>query len=284
MTQKSKIDLSKITDPVVLQITKELEKACAKLKLDFFLIGARARDYWLNSSNIKSMRLTNDVDFAVLVPSEENYNELLKILVNIHSFQPVKGNSHRLLYGSQKVIVDILPFGEIEKSGYVHFNDNFDTVISTLGLNEVYQSLIDNGHKPSDLKLASLPGLCLLKIISWNDFPELRKKDLSDLYYLLQYAFDIEEDEIYKSHLDLFDENDFETVLAGCRVMGRQCAPILERSDKLRKIIENVLEENTKDIENSKMGDIMATASNESVERMVQMLKSFQLGVLEKLK
>jgi predicted nucleotidyltransferase len=187
------------------------------------------------------------------------------------------------LHKAHQIIVDILPFGGIEKAGYVHFNDQFNTVISTLGLNEVYQSLLDGGLTSSDLKMASLPGLCLLKVISWNDNPETRKKDLNDLYYLLKYAFDIEEDEIFKSHLDLFDDDDFDTVLAGCRVLGRQSVPILGKSEKLKEKMIEILEGNTKDIEKSRMGDIMASISNETVERVVQMLNFFLLGMSEEV-
>jgi predicted nucleotidyltransferase len=71
-----------------------------------------------------------------------------------------------------------------------------------------------------------------LKLVAWQDRPEKRGKDATDICNLLAVYFDLVENEVYTDHLDLFDE-DYTTapthfkLLAGARVLGRQVGQLL---------------------------------------------------------
>lgn len=141
MKKESKKNLNKILPPETEEIVFAIKEVCDRLKLDFYLIGAMARDVWLKAKQIPIHRKTENIDFALLVSSIEEFQNLLSLLINEYNFTAVQNNPHRLLHGSDKIVTDIIPFGGLEKEGYVHFNDRFDTIISTLGLKEVYLSL-----------------------------------------------------------------------------------------------------------------------------------------------
>lgn len=95
----------------------------------------------------------------------------------------------------------------------------------------------------------------------------------------MRYAWNIKEDEIYQLHPDLFDNDEFDTVLSACRVLGRKADLILDKSEKVRNCILEIIGENTVNIEQSKLAEIMARFSGETIERMVSMLKQFLLGI-----
>lgn len=61
---------------------KELEKLFALLgevfhahNIDYYLIGAIARDYWYKKGQLQS-RISRDVDFAVLILAKEEYEQV----------------------------------------------------------------------------------------------------------------------------------------------------------------------------------------------------------------
>ena len=49
--------------------------------------------------------------------------------------------------------------------------------------------------------MATLSGLCILKLVSWKDKPEIRKKDIDDLVNIVEHYFDLESEEIYSKIL-----------------------------------------------------------------------------------
>ncbi|MEZ5055515.1 MAG: hypothetical protein R2879_00615 [Saprospiraceae bacterium] len=92
---------------------QEISEACNILGINFFIVGAIARNIWL-AANKENATGTKDLDFGVCVPDEETYNELRNKLIEDYNYQPKKGNAFCLIT-SEGIQVDLLPFGEIEK-------------------------------------------------------------------------------------------------------------------------------------------------------------------------
>jgi len=111
------------------------------------------------------------------------------------------------LFIKNDFIIDLLPFNETG-AYYTNFKDKFDTKISVIGFKEVY----DKGTKLEKItgtlvKTATLPGICILKLIAWSEKPEQRQKDIKDFQAILENYFEIESNQIYESHLDLFEDD-----------------------------------------------------------------------------
>ncbi len=283
MTNILEIDFSKIPNPEIKDVLLSLDKAFREFGIDFYLIGARARDLWFSANEIPPHRFTRDIDFAILVPDIAKFKELTGYLSETGEFNLMEDVPHRMIFIKNRMLIDLMPFGEIEKSGYTHFNDRFDTRISVLGMQEVFEKSVE-AHLSDivKLRLATLPGLCILKLIAWNDKPEIRQHDIEDIYSIILNFFDIESDKIYEKHLDLFDDDNFEIQNAGARVMGRQIADIIDQSDKLKERIISILEDNTSNHENSNMGMIIAEKYDTEVNTAVELLRSMLTGIKEK--
>jgi predicted nucleotidyltransferase len=276
------IDINNLPDKNLKELLIILNKAFRNLSIDFYLIGARARDLWFNIKGIQPKRFTYDIDFAVLVSDINEFERLIQYLVKTGDFKVHQNEPYRLVFTRNNYLVDLLPFGDIEEANYTNINGRFETKISVLGLKEVFDKSV-KVYLDNDLqiKIASLAGLCILKLISWDDRKAERERDLVDLYSIVNNFFDFESEEIYIKHLDLFDDSDnFNRINVGAKVLGRQMADILARSEKLKNRIITILSQNTTDIENSRMGTIIALKYNMDLTTVVRLLEDLLSGIL----
>lgn len=153
----------------VKTILVSLENAFKELGIEFFIIGALARDIMSIIHNEKPIRATQDVDMAVLVAGEDNYYSLKKYLIEKEDFTADKKLPYRLLFNN-KLIVDLLPFGGIEKDkSSVTLKMGKEVItLSTFGLKEVHKSaaevIID---EDLNMIVTTFPGICILKLIAY---------------------------------------------------------------------------------------------------------------------
>jgi predicted nucleotidyltransferase len=108
-----------------------------------------------------------------------------------------------------------------------------------LGFKEAYEYSITvrlSSDPELDIKLPTLPGLALMKVISWKEkYPE-RKRDAEDLLLIMQkYEYAGNFDRLYAEEQDLLQEEIFDTRLAGIRLLGRDMARIAD-PDTLRTV------------------------------------------------
>lgn len=95
-----------------------LERTLRALEINFYLVGAIARDVMTLVHKEKLFTATADMDIAVMVSSIEEYERLKIKLIIYEDFEEDKNEPYRL-YRNKKAI-DLLPFGKIEtKKGTV---------------------------------------------------------------------------------------------------------------------------------------------------------------------
>ena len=241
----SKKTFRELSLPFFKEVFLILDRVCCELGIEFYLIGAQARDFHLLENGITPHRGTKDIDFAVMLPNINRYEELKNSLI-ANGFRKVT-EPYRLIHDKTNTVIDLLPFGEIEEEGTVRFTDR-ETELSVVGMKEVSESAELTMFDELTIKVSPLVGLVILKLISYSEKPE-RQKDLDDIAQILQHYFDIHAERFYTEHLDIVEEiaeNDF-IQLAGARLMGRDMKPILDKSEKLKlailSVIQNELEE-----------------------------------------
>src|SRR5688500_18858889 len=88
-----------------------LEEAFETTGVDYYLVGAMAKEAWYSRSKIIS-RQTKDLDFAVIVGNHENYEAIKEYLKKNKQFTESTSNSF-VMFSPEGTQVDILPFGEI---------------------------------------------------------------------------------------------------------------------------------------------------------------------------
>jgi predicted nucleotidyltransferase len=167
MTNTLKIDSGKIPNLEVRDVIHSLNKVFENLGIEYYIIGARSRDFWFSAHDLPLHRFTRDIDFAVLVTGMDHYNQLIQALEKTGQIELVENIPHRLTFIKDNFMVDLLPFGKIGESGYVHFKDKIDTQLSILGFNEVFDcKIVADFGDDLQIKLATLPGLCILKLLA----------------------------------------------------------------------------------------------------------------------
>lgn len=206
MSDILKIQFDKIRqDNKYKELMDALERGFEKFGIDFYLVGALARDIWMKGvHNIQPKRATMDIDFGLLVKSSIIFTELKDYLIEIEGFVPYKDNAFVLIW-KDKTQVDLIPFGELEKQGVVTIKGTGFTTINMEGFQEVFNegsTEIDTEDK-RHFKVCNLPGIIILKLIAWDDRPEIRIDDKKDIAEILRHYFHINDNEIWEDHSDL---------------------------------------------------------------------------------
>jgi len=195
-----------------------------------------ARDVWINHISFRNKRTTRDIDFCVYVKDLFQYKEVQKWLIEREGFTRDKSQPYRM-YAPDGQMIDLIPFGEIEQDNAV-FLDDPPMELSVLGTKEITDSSI---AIDKTFKVITLPGLCVLKLIAWNDKPEIRAKDLEDFNFLLHNYFSISGEGLYEQPFDDLLNNDFQPQIAAARMLGRQINEILNESARIRNKVLEIL-------------------------------------------
>jgi predicted nucleotidyltransferase len=90
-----------------------LELVFKKYDIDYYLIGARARDLWTDHLALSQKRTTEDIDFCIYIREYEQYRSLVKELTEIHRFRRDDCEPYRFYFEGT---IDLIPFGGIEKT------------------------------------------------------------------------------------------------------------------------------------------------------------------------
>ncbi len=256
------LDISTKIDPFTLEVLTLVSKITDTLKMDFFVIGATARDIFFNLVHgVKIQRGTNDIDFSMRVRNWGDFEKLTNALKE-NNFLPSRV-IHRFTYKSVPSI-DIIPFGEISvNSTTIKWPDKEEREMSVVGFEECYldsKSVLIQANPLLDIKIASTRGLVLMKLISWKDGYPSRSRDALDILYIIKNYIEAGNmDRLQSEHADLItDQFDFE--LTGATLLGRDISKI-SRPATLEYLI-NMLEEEIKEESNSKfISDMMIGTS-----------------------
>jgi len=218
---------------VYKDIFEALERAFKRFDIDYYLIGAQSRDVWTDHLDL-TKRTTRDIDYCVYVKDRDTWNQLNEYLINEEEFKRDDQEPYRFYKGG---IVDLIPFGGIENNGEVIL-DNPKTELSVYGCKEVTEdAIIIDGT----FKVITLSGLCIMKLVAYNEKPDRRSKDLDDFLFLLQNYHEIAGEELFAGKFDDLIKEDFEIRVASARMLGRNMSSILNKNEKLKDKIVNIL-------------------------------------------
>ncbi|CAN5917375.1 hypothetical protein BH11BAC7_BH11BAC7_15030 [soil metagenome] len=230
----------------ILSMLGEIETVFKKNGVDYYFAGAFARDLHFSAKRIdKQFRRTNDIDIAICLNDEGQFQKIVRDLTSTGSFVQIDNEPIKFIFKSQ-IEIDLIPFGKIE-------TENRETVLTKPmafvlqmpGFSEAYQFIEELKINGLVMKTCPLEGLVLLKLISHNDRSH-RTKDITDIENIIDVYFDWNSEEIFSNHNDLFEEYDvkdldFYLPMIAAHVIGRKMNKILENSTGLRKRIISIL-------------------------------------------
>jgi len=157
--------------------------------------------------------------------------------------------------------------------------------MSTAGFEEAYNDakIVRVKSDPNlDIYFASLSGLTIMKLISWNErYPE-RKKDAVDLEFIMKnYIYAGNEDRVFKEDSDLLKGKILDYELVSARLLGRDVAAISKPDTKL--IIQGIVELETTKGDYKLVTDMIASKfhfsdNDDSFEESLSLLMEFKAG------
>ncbi len=240
---KSSLDITGKIDRNTLDAVETINNVMKSVNLPFFIIGATARDFILEHyHNISPYRATLDIDLGVRVSQWDNFSKLKQGLIETGRFKGIR-EINRLEH-VDNLYIDLIPFGPIAAPGStVSWPPNGDIVMSVLGFEEAFQNSITVTLRSNPLlqvKVVTLAGLSVMKLVSWKDkYPE-RAKDASDLALIIKSYTDAGNIErIFEELSEYVDSDQFDYVSAGARLLGRDMSAIM--SNETKKVILDVL-------------------------------------------
>lgn len=258
---KISFDLSGKLSPSIIDALYNLKKVADALHIPFIIVGATARDLILEHQyKMKSPRATKDIDLGVEVADWNQFHALTKALLATGDFSSSKEKQR---FQFRDTIIDIVPFGPIvDMEGKISWPPEHEIIMSMLGFKEAYEySLSIRLSEDPDLvvKVSSLPGLGILKIISWKDNYPNRKKDAEDLHFIMnKYSDAGNESRLYEEELTLLQEEGADPIAAGIRLLGRDMAKISDR-DTIQAISQILITETGKQSRYRLVEDIMSS-------------------------
>ena len=244
MNDKLKINLSGARFNNFKSVFDSLESSLNEAGIDFYVLGALARDMLFSNEGI-STRTTADVDLDVYInlQDEDRYRLLRKKLIENYSFTESKENSFALI-SAEGTTIDLLPFGEIEVQDGETIAGECLSSIKVNGFKEVHSKGLEevDSEELGNFKVAKLASIILLKLIAFDDRPEMRGNDPGDVASIIANYFDINAGNIYKNHNDLFEGDEIELPLLAAQVIGREMKSVLLENEELSQRVTTLLE------------------------------------------
>lgn len=279
----SLLDISQKIESSKAMVLAAMDRTARKRGVTFFVVGAAARDFILqNGYNIRPPRATLDVDFGVNVSSWDEFTMVVESLLSDEHFTKTNTEYRFESPIPHKTLVDILPFGAIENVSRAIQWRQQDCEMNMMGFSEAYRAAIDVRITTSPsliVKIVSLAGLALLKLLSWNDKPYERDRDAKDFSLIMHQYLDTKPaDYVFDVHEDLAALGDYDLIAA--RSLGRDMKTIAGSSvfPTLTKILKRECEQ-TGNLRFVQQMQSTAIDRENSISRDIVLLTAVLMGV-----
>ncbi len=237
------ISSENLNNPLLKDLLKELNDFFGNINVDFYVIGATARDIILsNLHDLAPERKTDDLDIAVAITDWSQFQSIEESLPEINGFTKSKEQKQRFIYKGVYVI-DIVPFGDVtEDDGNIYWPPDETIAMSVWGFPEMADSTIRvEIDEEFSIQIASLPGLFILKLVAWKDRHLLGSKDAYDMALLLTNYLDINTERAVDEHYDLYETDEFDQTIAGAQLMARDVKLLIRDNEKTLEYLREIL-------------------------------------------
>jgi predicted nucleotidyltransferase len=248
-------------ESIYLEAIGKFKKIADAEKIPFMLVGATVRDFIMEHVFATTApRKTRDVDVGINIASWEQYEGLSATLIKSKEF--TKGREEQSFI-FKELSIDIIPFGRIvcEKEE-ISWPSIEDTILKVMGYQDVYENsicLVLSDEPHLKVRTPTVAGLVLLKIFSWKfGFPN-RRRDATDLAFLIpNYQYTDSGERLYRGELPILEKYDFDIEKASIYLLGKDIAMIC--SAKTLKELMKILNAETADSSRFDLTSQMITA------------------------
>ena len=275
------ISSDKFQHPLLKPILEKLTVYFSKEKIHFYVIGATALDIIMQLNNERSSRATHDLDIAIAISDWSEFKKVEEGIVQIDGFTKDSHQKQRFLY-EDTYYIDIVPFGDVlAQDDKIFWPPEQEIAMSLLGFKEVRNTtkevFIDD---ELSIQIASLDGIFLLKVVAWTERNLKGNKDADDIGFIINNYYTINEDRAIKDHYDLYETEEFDTLVAGSRLLGRDIANLLLNYESIKnKIAEIIKTEITKENESRLINQILDTHKRFNYDEIYECLNNILKGL-----
>ena len=148
--------------------------------------------------------------------------------------------------------------------------------MSVVGFTEVANNTLDvTIDDEFSIKVASLPGIFILKLAAFNDRKNKTNKDADDLAFIISNYLETNIERAATEHYDLYEVDGFNTFTAGATLIGRDIKSILgEKTDTIQTFIQILENEIKLEDESPLINQIIETNKNLDYDKIVEALQS----------
>ncbi len=236
-------------DPLIVRVLRRVDRVARNAGIPYFIAGATARDLILvNVYGMWAGRSTRDIDFGVAVESWEQFSSLRDGLTAGGEFEAYPHALHRLAWRDEQMefpmFVDLIPFGGVTSAdGHILWPPKNDVAMNVAGFEEALASSILLAVEDKlGVRVASVPGLTMLKLAAWADRGNTTTKDAIDLFQLVStYAHAGNLDRLYDEAISILEAAEFDVQMAGAQLLGRDVSLICPASmeDIVRRLVRD---------------------------------------------
>ncbi|MEM8714460.1 MAG: nucleotidyl transferase AbiEii/AbiGii toxin family protein [Cyanobacteria bacterium P01_G01_bin.4] len=204
------------------QALEDLDRIAGELGIDLMLVGAGARILVFDRPFGYQGRATMDWDVGVRLGGWPEFDRLVLAMTQGADapFEPT-ATEHRFIHIQTELPLDVVPFGGIARSDRtIRWPGDRGTEMSVVGFEEALacaEEVSADSIAAERLKVVTLPGFVVLKLIAWSD--RQAKKDLQDVALILRWY---EPDAIFDELADELASGAVEYDVAGAYLLGRE--------------------------------------------------------------
>ena len=251
-------------NPLLKELLLKLTEYFQTIGSDFYIIGATARDIILSGIHKQaSARRTLDLDIAIAIKDWDKFEQISNELCTIEGFH--KSEKQKQLFWYKKYFrLDIVPFGEVAKADQnIYWPPEEEFAMSVVGFTEVANTAFDVSiDNEFTVKVASLPGIFILKLAAFNDRKLKTNKDADDMAFIIENYLTINEERVALEHYDIYEADNFNIYTAGATLLGRDIKSIFVGNEETIDVFIQILEEELKlEIESLLLNQIIETHS-----------------------
>jgi len=211
-------------DPQMLRLLRGAADVAAQQSIEFFVVGASARDLILEHGyGLPSRRATMDVDLAIAISDWLSYERFFTAMANAGIVNPIKGIAHKYQVRGSSLTVDIVPFGAIEHPvGTIAWPPEFEIRMTVTGFRDAHACALRVALDDAlMIGVASLHGLAFLKLLAWRERSFETQRDGIDLDFIIrQYGTPVMQARLLGEAFEVLEHENFDTLAAGARLLG----------------------------------------------------------------
>lgn len=232
-----------LSNPELKNILQALNSFFQSKKIDFYIVGATARDILLtNLYGLIPERKTMDIDIAIAISDWKEFEIIERELPQREYFEKDSHQKQRFIYKGFYAI-DVIPFGKIaQKDGNIYWPPDGVIAMSVSGFPEIAAATISVSiDNEFDIKVSSLSGFFLLKLMAWKDRYLSSSKDAYDIALILLHYLGINEQRAVQEHYDLYEAEPFDQIEASGRLIARDIKALIGRNKDTMTYLMEIL-------------------------------------------